>query len=195
MTTFTDLGLPAPLLKALAAEGYETPTPIQAQSIPHLLKGSDLLGVAQTGTGKTAAFALPMLTHLDKINRKVRAVANGIDVVVATPGRLLDLLDQRAINLGEIELFVLDEADRMLDMGFIRDIRRILTKLPARRQTMFFSATMPKEISDLAGAMLTAGAAAQAARRCEHRTGCRVLAHQARRGPHCEASGGRQHPG
>ena len=190
-------------MQALVAEGYETPTPIQAQAIPYLLTGRDLLGVAQTGTGKTAAFALPMLTHLDAnkrraspracralvlaptrelasqiqasfaaygkflrlsstvifggvpIARQIRAVANGIDVVVATPGRLLDLLDQRAISLAEIELFVLDEADRMLDMGFIRDIRRILTKLPARRHTMFFSATMPKEIADLAGAMLT----------------------------------------
>ncbi len=203
LTHFTDLGLPAPILKALAAESYDTPTPIQAQAIPHLLKGSDLLGVAQTGTGKTAAFALPMLTHLNKINRQagpracralilaptrelasqiqasfatygkylrvtstvifggvpigkqIRAVANGIDVVVATPGRLLDLLDQRAIILNEVELFVLDEADRMLDMGFVRDIKRILTKLPTRRQTMFFSATMPKEIADLAGSMLT----------------------------------------
>ncbi len=203
MTTFTDLGLPAPILKALAAEGYETPTPIQAQSIPHLLKGADLLGVAQTGTGKTAAFALPMLTHLNKINRQaspracralvlaptrelasqiqasfatygrflritstvvfggvpvgrqIRAVAQGIDVVVATPGRLLDLLDQRALVLNEVELFVLDEADRMLDMGFVRDIKRILSKLPARRQSLFFSATMPKEIADLAASMLT----------------------------------------
>ncbi len=203
LTTFTDLGLPAPILKALAAEGYENPTPIQEQSIPHLLAGSDLLGVAQTGTGKTAAFALPMLTHLNKINRQagpracralvlaptrelasqiqasfatygkflritstvvfggvpigkqIRAVANGIDVVVATPGRLLDLMDQRALTLGEVELFVLDEADRMLDMGFVRDIKRILTKLPARRQTLFFSATMPKEIADLASSMLT----------------------------------------
>ena len=203
MTNFTDLGLPAPILKALAAEGYDTPTPIQAQAIPHLLKGHDLLGVAQTGTGKTAAFALPMLTHLDKvnrqaaprtcralilaptrelasqiqasfatygkfmrltstvifggvpINRQIRAVANGIDIVVATPGRLLDLLDQRAINLGEIEFFVLDEADRMLDMGFVRDIKRILAKLPQRRQTLFFSATMPREIADLAASMLT----------------------------------------
>ena len=203
MTTFTDLGLSAPILKALAAEGYDIPTPIQQQSIPHLLKGADLLGVAQTGTGKTASFALPMLIHLDKINRKagpracralvlaptrelasqiqasfvtygkflrvsstvvfggvpigrqIRAVANGIDVVVATPGRLLDLIDQRALTLGEVELFVLDEADRMLDMGFVRDIKRILGKLPQRRQTMFFSATMPKEIADLAGSMLT----------------------------------------
>ena len=203
MTTFTDLGLSAPILKALAAEGYDIPTPIQQQSIPHLLKGTDLLGVAQTGTGKTASFALPMLIHLDKINRRagpracralvlaptrelasqiqasfvtygkflritstvvfggvpigrqIRAVANGIDVVVATPGRLLDLLDQRALTLNEVELFVLDEADRMLDMGFVRDIKRIVAKLPQRRQTMFFSATMPKEISDLAGSMLT----------------------------------------
>ncbi len=203
MTTFTELGLIAPITKALAAEGYDTPTPIQDRAIPHVLAGKDLLGVAQTGTGKTAAFALPMLQHLDKINRQagpracralilsptrelasqiqasfatygrflrlnstvifggvpinrqIRAVANGIDIVVATPGRLLDLLDQRAIVLSEVELFVLDEADRMLDMGFVRDIKRIQAKLPARRQSLFFSATMPKEIADLAGSMLT----------------------------------------
>jgi ATP-dependent RNA helicase RhlE len=190
-------------MKALVAEGYDTPTPIQAKSIPHLLAGADLLGVAQTGTGKTAAFALPILTHLNKINRQagpracrtlilaptrelasqiqasfvaygkfmrltstvvfggvpvgrqIRAVANGIDIVVATPGRLLDLLDQRALTLNEVEIFVLDEADRMLDMGFVRDIKKIIAKLPARRQNLFFSATMPKEISELAGSMLT----------------------------------------
>ena len=203
MTTFADLGLAAPLLKALAAEGYETPTPIQQGAIPHVLAGHDLLGVAQTGTGKTAAFALPILNHLQKINRRaspkacrvlvlsptrelasqiqanfvsygqflrasttvvfggvpigrqLRATANGVDVVVATPGRLLDLIAQRALTLAEIEILVLDEADRMLDMGFVRDIRRLLAMMPPRRQNLFFSATMPPEIADLAGSMLT----------------------------------------
>ena len=204
MTQFADLGLAAPLLKALAAEGYETPTPIQDGAIPHVLAGHDLLGVAQTGTGKTAAFALPILNHLFKINRsaspracrvlvlsptrelasqieasfkaygrfmkasstvifggvpinrQIRAVAAGIDVVVATPGRLLDLLGQRALTLAEVELLVLDEADRMLDMGFVRDIRKLLSMMPPRRQNLFFSATMPPEIADLAATMLTA---------------------------------------
>ena len=204
LTQFADLGLAAPLLKALAAEGYETPTPIQAGAIPHVLAGHDLLGVAQTGTGKTAAFALPILNHLHKINRQaspracrvlvlsptrelasqieasfkaygrfmktsstvifggmpinrqIRAVAAGIDVVVATPGRLLDLLGQRALTLAEVELLVLDEADRMLDMGFVRDIRKLLSMMPPRRQNLFFSATMPPEIADLAATMLTA---------------------------------------
>ena len=203
MTSFADLGLAAPLQKALAAEGYETPTPIQAGAIPHVLAGHDLLGVAQTGTGKTAAFALPILHHLQKINRtaspracrvlvlsptrelasqieasfatygrnmrvsstvifggvpvgrQVRATAPGIDVVVATPGRLLDLMGQRALSLAEVEILVLDEADRMLDMGFIRDIRKILNVMPKQRQTLFFSATMPPEIADLAATMLT----------------------------------------
>ena len=204
LTQFADLGLAAPLLKALVAEGYETPTPIQLGAIPHVLAGHDLLGVAQTGTGKTAAFALPILNHLHKINRQpsqracrvlvlsptrelasqieasfraygrfmrasttvifggvpinrqIRAVAGGVDVVVATPGRLLDLLQQRAITLAEVELLVLDEADRMLDMGFVRDIRKLLSMMPPRRQNLFFSATMPAEIADLAGTMLTA---------------------------------------
>jgi ATP-dependent RNA helicase RhlE len=203
LTTFADLGLAAPLLQALAAEGYETPTPIQQGAIPHVLAGHDLLGVAQTGTGKTAAFALPILNHLQKINRRaspkacrvlvlsptrelasqiqasfetygrflrvsttvvfggvpigrqLRATAGGLVVVVATPGRLLDLISQRALTLAEIELLVLDEADRMLDMGFVRDIRKLLTFMPKQRQNLFFSATMPPEIADLAATMLT----------------------------------------
>ena len=202
LTQFAELGLAAPLLKALAAEGYDTPTPIQAGAIPHVLAGHDLLGVAQTGTGKTAAFALPILNHLQKINRhaspracrvlvlsptrelasqieasfatygkflratstvifggvpigrQIRSVAAGIDIVVATPGRLLDLINQRALSLAEVEILVLDEADRMLDMGFVRDIRKILQMMPQRRQNMFFSATMPSEIADLAASML-----------------------------------------
>ena len=203
MTKFTDLGLPAPILKALAAEGYETPTPIQGQAIPHVLAGRDLLGVAQTGTGKTAAFALPILTHLAAkairpeprhcralilsptrelasqiqasfrtygkfmrlnstvifggvpIGRQIRACSPGIDIVVATPGRLLDLINQRALNLANIEIFVLDEADQMLDMGFITDIKKIVAMLPAKRQSLFFSATMPREMADLSGKLLT----------------------------------------
>ncbi len=203
LTTFAELGLAAPLLKAIAAEDYECPTPIQQRAIPHILAGHDLLGVAQTGTGKTAAFALPILNHLQKINRRaspracrvlvlsptrelasqiqanfisysqymrvsttvvfggvpvgrqVRAMAGGVDVVVATPGRLLDLITQKALTLAEIEVLVLDEADRMLDMGFVRDIRKLLAVMPPRRQNLFFSATMPPEIADLAGSMLT----------------------------------------
>ncbi|MCW6509061.1 DEAD/DEAH box helicase [Lichenifustis flavocetrariae] len=203
MTQFADIGLAAPLLKALAAEGYDSPTPIQQGAIPHILAGHDLLGVAQTGTGKTAAFALPILNHLQKINRRaspkacrvlvlsptrelasqiqasfvayaqflrvsttvvfggvpigrqIRAMANGVDVVVATPGRLLDLINQRALTLAEVELLVLDEADRMLDMGFVRDIRKLLSFMPKQRQSLFFSATMPPEIADLAATMLT----------------------------------------
>ncbi len=203
LTQFADLGLAAPLLKALDAEGYQLPTPIQQGAIPHVLAGHDLLGVAQTGTGKTAAFALPILNHLHRINRhaspracrvlvlsptrelasqieasfraygrflrasttvifggvpigrQIRAMAGGLDVVVATPGRLLDLLQQRAMTLAEVEILVLDEADRMLDMGFIRDIRKLLTMMPQRRQTLFFSATMPPEIADLSSSMLT----------------------------------------
>jgi ATP-dependent RNA helicase RhlE len=202
LSKFSELGLAAPLLKALAAEGYETPTPIQAQAIPHLLAGRDILGVAQTGTGKTAAFALPILHYLTtnpkrplpkscralilsptreltgqietsfrtygrflrinsttvfggvSVGKQIRACANGIDVVVATPGRLLDLIDQRALSLNDIEVLVLDEADQMLDMGFIHAIRRIVGMLPKKRQTLFFSATMPKEIADLAQRML-----------------------------------------
>ena len=201
-TTFTDLGLAAPLLRALAAADYHQPTPIQAQAIPALLKGRDMLGIAQTGTGKTAAFALPLLQRLSE-NREhlgpkatralilaptrelavqigdalkvygrqlklrhtvilggvsqhgqVRALSRGLDIVVATPGRLVDLLNQRHIRLDKVSHLVLDEADRMLDMGFIRDVRKIVAALPARRQSLLFSATMPAEVARLAADML-----------------------------------------
>ncbi len=203
LTNFTDLGLNPLLLKALSAEGYETPTPIQAQSIPHLMLGRDLLGVAQTGTGKTAAFALPILHRLMADRRtpprrgcrvlvlsptrelasqiaesfrvygrhlpltrttvfggvgmgpQIRTMAQGVDILVATPGRLLDLMSQNAIKLSDLEVFVLDEADQMLDMGFIHAIRKIVATIPAKRQSLFFSATMPADISDLAGRLLT----------------------------------------
>jgi ATP-dependent RNA helicase RhlE len=202
LTAFLDLGLAEPITRALVDEQYATPTPIQAQTIPQVLAARDVVGIAQTGTGKTAAFALPILDHLSKnrarpqprscrvlvlsptrelsaqivesfqtygrylrpsvtlaiggvpLGRQIRALAGGVDVLVATPGRLLDLMQQRAVHLDRVEVFVLDEADRMLDMGFIHDIRRIVTKLPAKRQTLFFSATMPKEIADLASHML-----------------------------------------
>ena len=204
--SFASLQLAQPLLDALVADGYEHPTPIQAQSIPPAVAGRDVLGIAQTGTGKTAAFALPILNHLlermprgsrPPLGRKpkvlvlsptrelaaqigesfasygrhtplrhtvifggvgqgpqVRALQQGIDVLVATPGRLIDLLQQRLVNLGEIDFFVLDEADRMLDMGFIEPIRKIAALLPKTRQTMLFSATMPKEIRHLADSLL-----------------------------------------
>jgi ATP-dependent RNA helicase RhlE len=200
---FTELGLAEPLLRAVAAEGYETPTPIQAQSIPHLLEGRDLLGIAQTGTGKTAAFALPMLQRLNADRRRagprmarsliltptrelaiqiaesfraygrhfglrqavifggvgqkpqVDAMARGVDILVATPGRLLDLMGQGHIRLEALEIFVLDEADRMLDMGFIHDVRRVIANLPPKRQTLFFSATMPEDITRLSKQLLT----------------------------------------
>ncbi|GLK80565.1 DEAD/DEAH box helicase [Methylopila turkensis] len=203
MTKFTDLGLSEPILKALAADGYDTPTPIQAQAIPALLAGRDLMGIAQTGTGKTAAFALPIIEKLIANPRmaprrgcrvlvlsptrelasqiadsfrsyaknlklsiavvfggvaagpQVRKLSNGVDILVATPGRLLDHIDGKMLRLDQVEFFVLDEADQMLDLGFIHSIRRILPMLPHRRQTMFFSATMPKTIKDLADAMLT----------------------------------------
>jgi ATP-dependent RNA helicase RhlE len=197
---FTDLDLVAPLLKAVAEAGYDTPTPIQEQAIPPLLKGRDVIGCAQTGTGKTAAFSLPILQHIDKVagddpkiraliitptrelasqigdslatygkhldlwhtvifggvkqGAQVKALRAGVDMVVATPGRLLDLLNQGELHLKDIELFVLDEADRMLDMGFLPDVRRIIAQLPAKRQTLFFSATMPPEISQLAQTLL-----------------------------------------
>ncbi len=203
MTThFTDLGLIEPLLRALAAENYTTPTPIQAQAIPLLLQGRDLLGIAQTGTGKTAAFTLPMLQRLaaEKIqaapktaralilaptrelavqiadsiraygahmnlrhtvilggvgqNPQVKAMARGVDILVATPGRLLDLVNQKHINLTGTGILVLDEADRMLDMGFIRDVRRIVAHLPRKRQSLLFSATMPADVAKLAQDML-----------------------------------------
>ncbi len=201
-TTFEGLGLASPLLKALTTEGYTTPTPIQLQAIPHVLQGRDVQGIAQTGTGKTAAFALPILHRLlaDKRTPKPRscrvlvlsptrelasqivesfraygrnaglrtalifggvpkgrqskAMAGGVDVLVATPGRLLDHMHDGAVQLGSVEVLVLDEADHMLDLGFIVPIRKIVSTIPTARQTLFFSATMPKEISALAGAML-----------------------------------------
>jgi len=202
LNTFLALNLAEPLTRALAHEGYATPTPIQSQTIPHVLAGRDVLGIAQTGTGKTAAFALPILHRLAETRRRphprtcrvlvlsptrelsaqivdsfiaygrylrpsvalaiggvnikpqMRALTPGVEVLVATPGRLLDLMQNRAVALDQVETFVLDEADRMLDMGFIHDIRRIAQKLPAARQTLFFSATMPKEIAELASAMV-----------------------------------------
>ncbi len=199
---FTDLGLPEPLLAALRDVGYESPSPIQAATIPPLLEGRDVLGQAQTGTGKTAAFALPILHRLANqprtperksprvlvlsptrelssqildsfrtygrhlktsvtlaiggvpMGRQVRALIGGVDILVATPGRLLDLVQGNALRLDRIEILVLDEADRMLDMGFIRDIRKIVAKLPKQRQTLFFSATMAPEVEALARDML-----------------------------------------
>ncbi|MCB9169467.1 MAG: DEAD/DEAH box helicase [Flavobacteriales bacterium] len=200
--TFDKLGLVQPLLKALHEEGYETPTPIQAQAIPTLLQGRDLLGCAQTGTGKTAAFALPILQRLHDhpsapgrpairvlvltptrelaiqidesfaaYGRHLRqkhvvifggvgqkpqtdALQRGAHIVVATPGRLLDLIGQGFVDLKHLDTFVLDEADRMLDMGFIHDVRKVIARLPARRQTLLFSATMPPEIAKLAQTIL-----------------------------------------
>jgi len=202
LTAFLELGLAEPITRALKDEQYATPTPIQAQTIPQVLAARDVVGIAQTGTGKTAAFALPILDHLSKharrpdarscrvlvlsptrelsaqivdsfetygrylrprvalaiggvpLGRQIRALTGGADVLVATPGRLLDLMQQRALHLDRVEVFVLDEADRMLDMGFIHDIRKIVGKLPAKRQTLFFSATMPREIAELANQML-----------------------------------------
>lgn len=201
---FKELNLIEPLLKALSAEGYTNPTPIQEKAIPVVLQKKDLLGCAQTGTGKTAAFALPMLQLLNaqvapkNTRRNIRALIltptrelaiqiresfdaygkftgikqtvifggvsqgkqvedlnRGVDVLIATPGRLLDLVSQRIVNLQHIEIFVLDEADRMLDMGFVNDVKKIIAKIPVKRQTLFFSATMPPEISQLANTILT----------------------------------------
>ena len=202
LTSFSDLGLAEPILKALAGEGYTAPTPIQAKAIPPVLKGRDLLGIAQTGTGKTAAFALPILHRLATDRRpaprkgcrvlvlsptrelasqiaesfrtygrhlgvsvavvfggvghrpQIQALARGVDVLVAAPGRLLDLMDQRAADISGTEVFVLDEADQMLDLGFVKPIRRIVSHLSHRRQNLFFSATMPTEIAGLAGELL-----------------------------------------
>jgi len=199
MENFEKLGLIEPLLRAVAAEGYTEPTPIQVRGIPAILAGKDLCGVAQTGTGKTAAFALPILQRLVKHpaprtagarpirvlvlsptrelaaqigesfaaygryagqrhavifggvgqDAQTRALRAGLDILVATPGRLLDLMGQGFVRFDRIEVFVLDEADRMLDMGFIHDVRRVIAALPRRRQTLFFSATMPDEIEAL----------------------------------------------
>ena len=201
--SFHSLGLSKPLLAALAAKDYSQATPIQRQAIPTVLTGRDLLGIAQTGTGKTAAFMLPSLDRLASVRRvprpgqarmlvlaptrelaaqiaasaeaygkfmqlsvgvvfggvpnhkSLRTVARGLDVLVATPGRLLDLIDQRALSLRELEILVLDEADQMLDLGFIHALRRIVSLIPAKRQTLFFSATMPKSIRELADKYLT----------------------------------------
>lgn len=194
---FSDLKLLDPIQRALVETGYENPTPIQQQAIPSLLEGRDLLGVAQTGTGKTAAFALPILNRLASLHRRpenkhvrtliltptrelaiqiydsfrvygkhlrlsyavvfggvgqgpqVKALSHGVDVLVATPGRLLDLIEQRHLSLSKLEVFVLDEADRMLDMGFIHDIRKVIAMLPKQRHNLFFSATMPPDIQKL----------------------------------------------
>jgi ATP-dependent RNA helicase RhlE len=201
--SFDELKLIEPILGALKTEGYVKPTPIQAQAIPLLLNRNDLLGVAQTGTGKTAAFAIPIiqLLTLDRTYRpsrqeirsliltptrelaiqiaesfqrygrntdlkytvifggvnqhaQVQALRKGVDILIATPGRLLDLMNQRHVHLNDIQFFVLDEADRMLDMGFVHDVKKIITRLPSKRQSLFFSATMPPEIVKLADTIL-----------------------------------------
>ncbi len=201
--SFENLKLIEPILRALKTEGYTTPTPIQEQSIPIILQQKDLLGCAQTGTGKTAAFAIPILQLLyqDKLQHKeqktikaliltptrelaiqidesfaaygkhtglkhlvifggvsqnpqVDALRRGVDILVATPGRLLDLMNQRIVHLDHIKMLVLDEADRMLDMGFVHDVKKVIARVPAKRQTLFFSATMPKEIQQLADTIL-----------------------------------------
>ena len=199
---FTDLGLSEPILRAIAEEGYTSPTPIQAKSIPAVLKGGDLLAAAQTGTGKTAGFTLPILQRLSSTpkvsgkrllrvliltptrelaaqvqesvvtygkytglkstvifggvgaNPQIKAIAGGLDILVATPGRLLDLMSQKCVSLNDIEILVLDEADRMLDMGFLRDIKKILAALPKKRQNLLFSATFSTEIKQLADGLL-----------------------------------------
>ena len=202
--SFENLNLIEPILRALKTEGYTTPTPIQEQSIPIILQHKDLLGCAQTGTGKTAAFAIPILQLLyqDRLQHKEQktikaliltptrelaiqidesfaaygkhtglkhlvvfggvsqnpqadAIRRGVDILVATPGRLLDLMNQRIVHLDHIKMLVLDEADRMLDMGFVNDVKKIISKIPAKRQTLFFSATMPSEIQTLANTILT----------------------------------------
>ncbi|WON93151.1 DEAD/DEAH box helicase [Sphingobacterium sp. Lzh-3] len=199
---FKQLGLIAPLLKAITETGYTHPTAIQQKAIPIVLQGNDLIGCAQTGTGKTAAFALPLLQRLeetktpgklvpiraliltptrelaiqigDNINlyrkylklnyctifggvsqeKQVKEIKKGVDILVATPGRLLDLMNQKIVSLDKIEILILDEADNMLDMGFIHDIKKILTKIPSKRQTLFFSATMPPNIRKFAHGIL-----------------------------------------
>jgi ATP-dependent RNA helicase RhlE len=200
--TFTTLGVAEPILRALAQENYTTPTPIQTKAIPALLSGRDLLGIAQTGTGKTAAFGIPLLQKLSvghvppkpreakslilaptrelavqieqslrtygrflnlkmavilggvSQNSQINATKGGVDILVATPGRLLDLVNQRHIKLDTVTTFIVDEADRMLDMGFIRDVRKIVAMLPRQRQSMLFSATMPDDVVKLVGDML-----------------------------------------
>jgi len=203
LTKFSELSLAPELMKALTDQGYDTPTPIQAQAIPLVKQGHDLLGIAQTGTGKTAAFALPTIDYLVReyrdppkrggrvlvlaptrelaqqiaasfrdygkhanlsvacifggasVRGQIKAVVGGNDVLVATPGRLLDLIDQKALRLSDIEVLILDEADQMMDMGFIHALKKIVPMLPKNRQTLFFSATMPKKIKQLADQFLT----------------------------------------
>ena len=199
--TFNELNLSAPLLRAIAEAGYETPSPIQAKAIPPVLEGRDLMGCAQTGTGKTAAFALPMLDRLNAAKPRkpgairaliltptrelalqigesfaaygkyqklratvifggvgqapqVEAIKKGVEILIACPGRLNDLVGQGLVDLSNIEIFVLDEADRMLDMGFVHDVKKVIAKLPKQRQNLMFSATMPKEIEQLAAGIL-----------------------------------------
>ncbi|TBR26969.1 MAG: DEAD/DEAH box helicase, partial [Reyranella sp.] len=200
--TFADLGLAEPLLRALNAANYTVPTPIQARTIPALLQGRDVLGIAQTGTGKTAAFALPVLQHLSEskeraqpkspralvlaptrelavqiarsfdtygrglglrlctvvgglgYGRQIETLSRGVDILIATPGRLLDLVERGNVKLGQVTFFVLDEADRMFDMGFVRDVRRIAASVSKNRQTLLFSATMPNDIAKLASEIL-----------------------------------------
>ncbi|MBF0160370.1 MAG: DEAD/DEAH box helicase [Magnetococcales bacterium] len=202
VSTFAQLSLVPALQSTLDQLGYHTPTPIQAQTIPAVLEGQDLLGIAQTGTGKTASFALPILDRIARFRQRVKkgcvralvltptrelasqvsasfkrygshiplsqavifggvgqnnqvlALQRGVDVLVATPGRLLDLMNQNYVNLTQLEIFVLDEADRMLDMGFIQDVGKIVARLPRQRQTLLFSATMPPEIAGLADSLL-----------------------------------------
>ncbi|QFR38906.1 DEAD/DEAH box helicase [Candidatus Gracilibacteria bacterium 28_42_T64] len=200
---FSDLDIIKPILNALDKQGYKNPTPIQERAIPHILDGKDVLGSAQTGTGKTAAFAIPILQLLSREKEisnfsgaikcliltptrelaiqieenikeygaqlglrhsvifggvsqgsQVRKLKAGVDILVATPGRLLDLMNQGYVDLKKVEIFTLDEADRMLNMGFINDVKKVLAKLPTKRQTLFFSATMPKEIAGLADSIL-----------------------------------------
>ena len=202
MTSFSSLGLAEPIVRALTEANHVTPTPIQAEAIPQVLNGRDLIGIAQTGTGKTAAFALPILDRLVRhprrpdpksvralvlsptrelsgqivdnfekfgrharisvtlaiggvpMGRQIRALARGVDVLVATPGRLMDLVENHAVKLDQVEMFVLDEADQMLDMGFVHAIRAVVRRLPHKRHSLFFSATMPPAIAELAGGML-----------------------------------------
>jgi ATP-dependent RNA helicase RhlE len=209
---FTDLGLSEPILRAISEEGYTSPTPIQEKSIPAVLKGGDLLAAAQTGTGKTAGFTLPILQRLSSTastggkrqlrvliltptrelaaqvqesvvtygkytglkstvifggvgaNPQIKAIAAGLDILVATPGRLLDLMSQNCVSLAHIEILVLDEADRMLDMGFLRDIKKILAALPKQRQNLLFSATFSTEIKALADGLLNSPALIEVAR-------------------------------
>lgn len=201
--TFENLNITAPILEALKTEGYTTPTPIQQQTIPLALEGKDILGCAQTGTGKTAAFAIPIIQLMSQErtplngrrpiraliltptrelaiqiaesfenygaktnlkyevifggvsqNGQVRSLRSGVDVLIATPGRLLDLINQKLVHLNQLQFFVLDEADRMLDMGFLNDVKKIITKIPQKRHSLFFSATMPEPIVKLANTIL-----------------------------------------